>query len=65
VTDCFSIDLKEKMTIEILNLNGQIFKSINGDNTSLMVDLTDLCSGVYIVRLRTDKEIIIKKIIKE
>jgi trimeric autotransporter adhesin len=64
-TDNLTIIITDKATIEILNINGQIIKSINSISKSITVDLTDLSSGVYIVRVKTDKEIVTKKFIKE
>jgi len=63
--DNIIIFIPEKATIEIFNINGQIIKSICSISKSTTVDLTDLSSGVYIVRVKTDKEIVTKKIIKE
>lgn len=64
-TNNLTILCPEKETIDILNVNGQIVKSIYSNSKSTTVDLTDLASGVYIVRLKTDKEILINKFIKE
>ncbi len=52
-------------TIEIINVQGQIIKTLNTSSTKTTIDLTKLLGGVYIIRAKTDKGIIIKKMIKE
>lgn len=64
-TDIMTVIGQNKSILQILNLNGQIIKSVFCDSKATKVDLTDLSSGVYIVRVKTDKKIITKKIIKE
>jgi len=44
---------------------GQIIKSIKSNSKLASVDLRDLSSGVYILRVMTDNKTITKKIIKE
>jgi hypothetical protein len=60
-----TIETSKQCTIEISNIEGQIIKTSSIANTTTSVDLTDLSSGVYIVRAKTDKEVTTKKIIKE
>ena len=60
-----TIEAQKQSTIEIININGQIVKTVVCFNKSTSVDLTDLSRGVYIVRVKTDKKIVTKKIIKE
>jgi hypothetical protein len=64
-SDKIKIISPDKTFFEISNINGQIIKTINHDSGETSVDIRDLSSGVYIVRAKTDKEIVIKKIIKE
>lgn len=63
--DKFTIITYPNSTIEILNLKGQMIKSIKGINKSNIVDLTDLESGFYFVKVNSDKGEFIKKILKE
>ena len=60
-----TIQCPQKSEIEISNINGQIIKSLFSENKSITINLTDLSSGFYVVRVKTDKEIVTKKIIKE
>jgi N-acetylneuraminic acid mutarotase len=64
-SDNISISCQQKVTIEILNINGQIIEYIICDSGETSIDIGDFASGVYFVRALTDKEIITKKIIKE
>ncbi len=50
--------------ISIINITGEIVLTIPDIQTDETVDLSDFENGIYIVRIQTDKGIIIKKIIK-
>jgi hypothetical protein len=63
--DYITIISPEKTTVEILNLEGQIINTINSNKKETIIDLGYLSCGVYVVRLKTDKETMTKKIIKE
>jgi hypothetical protein len=64
-TDIIKISSSKEATIEILNINGQIIKTINHDSGEFSVDIRDLSSGVYIIKAKTDKKIVTKKFIKQ
>ncbi len=55
----------EKSVIEILNIEGQILKTVTSDSKKITVDLENLPGGVYFIRARTDKEDVTKMIVKE
>lgn len=63
--DKLTIKCTQKATIEVLNIKGQFIKTINIDGTDMTVDLTNFSRGVYIIKAKTDKGVIIKKFIKE
>jgi hypothetical protein len=65
VSNYITVFTPKESVIEILNIKGQIIKSVFNKATLTFIDMTDLSSGVYIVRVMTDKEVITKKIIKE
>ena len=58
------ISTNEKINeVEIYNIVGvSMFKAIDNVNN---IDITDLFGGIYIVKIRTDKAEIIKRIIKK
>ena len=64
-TDILTIEATQKTLIEIINIEGQIVKMFNTKNLSTTVDISNLSTGVYILKARTDKCIVTKKFIKE
>jgi parallel beta-helix repeat protein len=64
-TNNITIEIPQKSEIEILNINGQIIKTIYNNNTKTTIDLENLSSGVYIIKAKTDRGIAMKKFIKE
>jgi len=64
-TDNITITIPGKAKLEILNINGQIMKTIIPESHVTSIDIEDFSCGVYIVRVITDKEIVTKKFIKE
>lgn len=65
VTNNLTIEVPLKATIEILNYAGQDILTINNDGKVLTIELRNLPSGIYFIRVKTDKGIITKKFIKE
>jgi uncharacterized repeat protein (TIGR03803 family) len=63
--DNITIIVPKKASIEILNIQGQIIKAYYNTDMNLKIDILDLQSGVYIIRAKTDKEILIKSFLKE
>lgn len=52
--------------IEIFDLNGRMVKSVKVDNLSVTnVDITNLTTGVYMMKITSDNGISTKKVIKE
>ena len=64
-TDYLTIVTPQKTTVEILNINGQIIKTIFTTNKQTTIDVRNLSSGVYIIKVRTEKGVAVKKFIKE
>jgi hypothetical protein len=60
-----TFSMPEKATVEILNIEGQIVKTINTDGIATTIDLGILPSGVYILKATTKNSIVTKKFIKE
>ena len=65
VNDKIEITELDNGMIEIINIQGQIVKTLNTSNTKTTIDLSKLSSGVYTMRIKTDDGIMIKKIIKQ
>ena len=51
--------------IEVINAVGQIVMDMNVVDDSVSIDLSNQSDGVYMLRVITDNEIIVKRIIKE
>lgn len=51
--------------ISIFNTQGQLIKTLTVNGTKTNIDVSDLSYGVYMVRVKTDKGIAVKKFIKE
>lgn len=58
----FTIDTNNKIEqVEIYSINGQLLKAVK----SKKINISDLPKGNYLVKIKTDREIITQKIIKE
>lgn len=64
-TDYIEISIPQKTQIVILNMTGQILKSINADKNITIIDVSEFAGGIYFVKVLTGKGIIVKKFIKE
>jgi hypothetical protein len=49
--------------IQIWDLKGQLFQSINSDEYLTEVDLSNLNSGIYLVAINLDEQKVFRKII--
>ena len=66
VTNVLNITTSEATIIEkvsLYNLTGQLIKSVEGNQKT--VDMSDLSSGNYFVKIQTNKGVINKKVIKK
>jgi PKD repeat protein len=63
--DYIKVNITEKATIEILNIDGQIIKTINNEGIETTINLVNFSSGVYFIKVKTDKGITIDKLIKK
>jgi len=63
-TDHLTIISSEKAIIEILNIEGQIIKTISSDGKA-NADVSMLARGMYFVKAKTEKGVAVKKFIKE
>lgn len=64
--DNITVSSKEEIqTIELLNISGQIIKSIQCDSQSQIIDLSDLSNGLYILQGKTSTKLFTQKIVKQ
>ncbi len=64
-SDNLTIETSLKAKIEISNIQGQLIKRINTTENQTTIDISCYASGIYFVKMISDKEIITKKFIKE
>jgi subtilisin-like proprotein convertase family protein len=61
----FDQNLSQDVEIEIINLTGKVVKryNLNNSGNTFELDLSDLSSGIYLVKLQTDSRSAVKKLI--
>jgi hypothetical protein len=64
-TNNIMITTEQKATIEILNIDGQILKTIAAERIHTTIDISGFASGMYFVKLKTEKDIEMEKFVKE
>ena len=60
-----SIESPQSAVIGIINIQGQLIKTITAIGTKTNIDVSDLPSGLYIVKVQTTKGMSVSKFIKE
>lgn len=64
-TGTINISTNQKAETEILSLQGQIMKRLNSAENPAAIDISALAKGMYFVKVTTEKEVAVKKFIKE
>jgi len=62
-TTTLTIEVPEKSEINILNMEGQIIKTIYNAGLNSTIDISNLSNGIYIVKVKTGKAILTDKFI--
>lgn len=60
-----TIGCNQKSVLEIINSEGQILKKLTVKDLQTAVDISNLSAGIYIIKIRTDEGIEVKKFIKQ
>ena len=63
--DKLMIGCPQKSGIEILNTEGQILLRLTAIDIHTMVNLSTLSAGIYVIKVKTEEGITVKKIIKQ
>ena len=64
-TDILIIETLQKATIEITNIQGQLIKTIATTGNKTNIDVSAFPSGLYLIKVKTENNISVKKFIKE
>lgn len=63
--DKLTIECTPKSEIEILNADGQILKRLTATDFNTTTDVSNLSGGMYIIKVKTEEGITVKKFIKQ
>ena len=63
--DNITINTLEKSTIEILNIQCQILKTIKSSEISTKIDVGNLPSGIYLIKATSEKGVGVRKFLKD
>lgn len=63
-TENIFIELSQYADIEIVNIHGQIIESLKTVSSKTRLDISDLSKGLYYIKVKTGKEITVKKFMK-
>jgi len=64
-TDNITIERPQKSAIEVSNNQGQLIKLFETDENKTTIDISGFAPGMYFIKVRTEKGVVVKKIIKE
>jgi hypothetical protein len=66
-SNLITIEIEHKAEIEILNSQGQLIKTltVNGNKNKVDVDIADIQSGIYLIKVTNNRGIYINKFLKE
>jgi hypothetical protein len=62
--ESITINLPENSTVELINMQGQICKKINTRLNEINIDVRDMPSGVYLIKVSNDYNVSLSKLIK-
>jgi hypothetical protein len=60
-----TIESPKEAVIEILNIKGQIMKTLAASSNKISVNVSAFPSGVYFVEVKTEKGVAVRRFVKE
>jgi len=63
--DKLTINFPTKSDLEIINIRGQVVKSMKINDNYESINISDLSGGVYIIKVQSDKGVVVRKFIKQ
>lgn len=64
-TDNLTVETHQNSEISILNIQGQLLKSLEANSNKTNIDVSALPNGIYIVQVKTEKGMAVKKFVKK
>ena len=64
-TNNITIEIPLQAVIEIYNMHMQLIKTIVADSNKTNIEVSNLTSGLYLIKVKTDKGVAVKKFVKE
>ena len=64
-SDKITIEGITKAEIELFNLQGQVIKAISVSGNKTSMDISNITNGVYSIKIKTDRGIVVKKLLKQ
>jgi len=52
-------------TVKIMNMNGQLIKTVSINSNQTEVNISNLASGMYLIMLEGERDGIVKKLVKK
>ncbi|MFA5781571.1 MAG: T9SS type A sorting domain-containing protein, partial [Bacteroidales bacterium] len=62
---CLAGRQAQKSEIKILNIEGQVLKSMNTEEVHATLDISGFARGMYFIKVKTEKGVAVKKFVKE
>ena len=59
------IEAPQKAIINVFNIHGQLVKTLIAYENVLKVDISSLPCGIYVVKVKTEKGVVVEKFVKE
>ncbi len=63
-SDNITVEVNQKALIEILNLQGQLIKSLESEETQTTINISDIEKGMYFIKIQTNNAFTVKKFVK-
>ena len=60
-----NIETPSASEIEILNIQGQLIKRIAANENNTSIDISAFAKGMYFIKVKTEKGLVVKKFVKE
>ena len=63
--DYINVEVPQKSQIEILNVQGQLMKSVKANENFVTINVSKYASGMYFIKVNAENGLEVKKFVKE